>query len=55
MKRRTFLGLGGGAAGGVLLSGWSTAHAKAAAKVIKKSGWGVPGETWTPGLDDIDA
>jgi peptide deformylase len=25
------------------------------AKVIKKSKWGVPGNSWTPGVDDIDA
>lgn len=30
-------------------------HAYAARKVIKKSGWGKPGLTWTPGVDDIDA
>ena len=31
MKRRAFVGLGAGAAGGVLLSGWSAARAQAAA------------------------
>jgi peptide deformylase len=30
-------------------------HARAVQKTIRKSGWGVPGESWTPGLDDIDA
>ena len=25
------------------------------AKVIKKQKWGVPGRSWTPGVDDIDA
>lgn len=30
-------------------------HARAMAKVIRKSGWGVPGESWTPGVDDLDA
>ncbi|HEX4442153.1 MAG TPA: peptide deformylase [Galbitalea sp.] len=30
-------------------------HAKAIAKVVKKNGWGVPGESWTPGVDDVDA
>ncbi|HEX4056756.1 MAG TPA: peptide deformylase [Galbitalea sp.] len=30
-------------------------HAKAVAKVIHKQGWGVPGQSWTPGVDDIDA
>jgi peptide deformylase len=29
--------------------------AKAVRKVIKKQGWGVPEQSWTPGLDDIDA
>lgn len=31
------------------------AYAKSVAKVIRKSGWGRPGITWTPGVDDIDA
>jgi peptide deformylase len=26
-------------------------HAKAAAKAIKKSGWGLPGLSWMPGVD----
>lgn len=26
-------------------------HAKAVAKVIRKSGWGVPGVSWMPGVD----
>jgi len=30
-------------------------HAKAAAKAIRKSGWGKPGESWLPGTDDLDA
>jgi peptide deformylase len=30
-------------------------HGKAVAKVIRKQGWGVPGESWIPGVDDIDA
>ncbi len=30
-------------------------HAKAAVKVVRKQGWGVPGEFWTPGLDDLDS
>ena len=25
------------------------------AKAIKKAKWGVPGNSWTPGIDDIDA
>lgn len=31
------------------------ARSKAATKVIKKSGWGVPGLSWMPGEDDIEA
>jgi peptide deformylase len=27
---------------------------KAVAKVIKKKGWGVPGQTWTPGEDHLE-
>jgi peptide deformylase len=27
---------------------------KAAAKSVKKSGWGVPGQTWLPGVDHLD-
>jgi peptide deformylase len=30
-------------------------HAKAVAKVIRKQGWGTPGQSWLPGVDDIDA
>jgi peptide deformylase len=30
-------------------------HAKALAKAIRKNGWGIPGESWTPGVDDLDA
>ncbi len=30
-------------------------HGKAAAKVIRKRGWGSPGKQWTPGVDDLDA
>jgi len=30
-------------------------HLKAVAKVVKKQGWGVPGLSWTPGVDDVDA
>jgi peptide deformylase len=30
-------------------------HSKAVAKAIRKNGWGVPGESWTPGIDDLDA
>jgi peptide deformylase len=29
-------------------------HAKAAAKAIRKSGWGEPGESWLPGVDHLD-
>ncbi|MEY2849272.1 MAG: hypothetical protein RI885_1939 [Actinomycetota bacterium] len=28
---------------------------RAVAKVVRRSGWGVPGGTWTPGVDDLDA
>ena len=31
--------------------GWD----KSIAKMIKKQGWGVPGTTWLPGRDDLDA
>lgn len=31
------------------------APAKAVAKVIKKKGWGVPGQSWLPGEDDLEA
>lgn len=30
-------------------------HHYAARKAIKKSHWGVPGLSWTPGVDDVDA
>jgi peptide deformylase len=30
-------------------------HNKAAVKVVRKRGWGVPGKQWTPGVDDLDA
>jgi len=29
-------------------------HAKAVARSIKKSGWGGPGNTWLPGVDDLE-
>jgi len=29
-------------------------HAKAAAKAIRKSGWGKPGLSWTPGVEDLE-
>ena len=29
-------------------------HGKAAAKVVRKRGWGVPGQEWMPGLDDLE-
>lgn len=29
-------------------------HGKAAAKVIRKRSWGVPGQTWMPGLDNLE-
>jgi len=28
---------------------------KAAQKSVKRSSWGVPGKTWLPGVDDLDA
>ena len=31
------------------------AAGKEVAKVIKKAKWGVPGNAWTPGVDDLDA
>ncbi|AWB89376.1 peptide deformylase [Homoserinimonas hongtaonis] len=31
------------------------AHLKAAKKAVKRSSWGVPGLTWMPGVDDLDA
>jgi peptide deformylase len=30
-------------------------NGKVIAKVIRKQGWGVPGASWTPGIDKIDA
>lgn len=30
-------------------------HERAAAKAIRKNAWGVPGRSWTPGLDRIEA
>jgi peptide deformylase len=30
-------------------------HAKAVAKAIRKQGWGVPDQSWMPGVDDVDA
>jgi peptide deformylase len=30
-------------------------NAHAAAKAIKKAKWGVPGKSWMPGVDDLDA
>lgn len=29
-------------------------HAKAVAKVIRKKGWGVPGQRWLPGQDHLE-
>jgi peptide deformylase len=29
-------------------------HAKAATKAIRKNGWGRPGESWMPGVDNLD-
>jgi peptide deformylase len=29
-------------------------HSKAVKKSIKKSGWGVPGHSWMPGVDDLE-
>ena len=31
------------------------ADAKSAAKIVRKRGWGVPGNSWMPGVDDLDA
>ena len=31
------------------------AYVKPLAKTIKKQGWGVPGNSWLPGVDDLDA
>jgi peptide deformylase len=30
-------------------------HSKAVAKVIRKRSWGVPGQSWLPGVDDLEA
>ena len=30
-------------------------HGKAVAKAIKKNSWGVPGQSWMPGVDNLDA
>jgi peptide deformylase len=30
-------------------------HAKALSRIIRKQGWGVPGHSWTPGVDDVEA
>lgn len=30
-------------------------HAKTALKIAKKRRWGVPGHSWLPGVDDVDA
>jgi peptide deformylase len=29
-------------------------HGKAATKAIRKRSWGVPGQSWMPGLDDLE-
>jgi peptide deformylase len=29
-------------------------HAKACARIVRKRGWGVPGNTWFPGIDDLE-
>ena len=29
-------------------------HSKAAAKAVRKRSWGSPGQSWQPGLDDLD-
>jgi peptide deformylase len=31
------------------------ASAKSVAKVLKKRGWGVPDQSWTPGVDQLEA
>ena len=31
------------------------ARGKVAAKAIRKAGWGTPGESWMPGVDDLDS
>ncbi|HWH26775.1 MAG TPA: peptide deformylase [Pseudolysinimonas sp.] len=30
-------------------------YAKAAARAVRKNGWGVAGASWLPGVDDLDA
>ena len=30
------------------------AHAKSVGKVVRKNGWGVPGHSWTPGVDHLE-
>ncbi len=30
-------------------------HSRVVAKAIRKNGWGVPGESWMPGVDDVEA
>ncbi|WP_440710946.1 peptide deformylase [Herbiconiux sp. YIM B11900] len=30
-------------------------YAKVAEKIERKRGWGVPGSSWTPGVDDVEA
>jgi peptide deformylase len=30
-------------------------HSKAVAKVIRKKSWGVPGQSWLPGVDELEA
>jgi peptide deformylase len=30
-------------------------YGKVALKIERKKGWGVPGQSWTPGVDDLDA
>jgi peptide deformylase len=32
----------------------SPIHAKSAAKAVRKSGWGVPGNAWMPGVDNLE-
>jgi peptide deformylase len=29
-------------------------HAKGAAKAIRKNGWGIPGQSWLPGVDELE-
>jgi peptide deformylase len=31
-----------------------SSYAKIVAKVVRKSGWGVPGQSWTPGVDHLE-